>query len=154
MYEIEDRVLVEQPTLVMRGKVAVVEMPQFLGKAYGAVETRLAEVGGTYAGPPFARYRALDEKFEEFEVEAGFPVIAPVDGDEHVASSTLPGGKAAVTWHVGPYEKLGPAYEAVMKWITERNGVPIGDAWEVYHSDPGVEPNPERWRTEVIQPYM
>lgn len=154
MYEIEDRVLVEQPTLVMRGKVAVQEMPDFLGKAYGAVETRAAEAGAGFAGPAFARYRALDERFEEFEVEAGFPLVEPIEGDGHVFASNLPGGRAAATWHVGPYDELGSAYEAVMKWITERNRNPIGDPWETYHSDPMVEPDPQQWRTEVIQPYM
>lgn len=154
MYEIEDRILTERPTLVMRGKVAVQEMPDFLGKAYGAVETRAAEAGVTFAGPPFARYRALDERFEEFEVEAGFPFESPIEGDEHVAASTLPGGKAAATWHIGPYDELGAAYEAVMRWITEKNRVPVGDAWETYHSDPMVEPDPGLWRTEVVQPYM
>lgn len=154
MYEVEDRVLREQPTLVMRGKVAVQEMPEFLGKAYGAVETRAAEAGVAFAGPPFARYRALDERYEEFDVEAGFPLMTAVEGDEHVASSVLPAGKGAATWHVGPYDELGPAYEAVMKWIIEKNGTPIGDAWETYHSDPMVEPDPQRWRTEVIQPYL
>lgn len=154
MYEIEDRVLEERPTLVMFGKVAVEEMPRFLSKAYGAVETRVAETGACFAGAPFARYRALDEKFEEFEVEAGFPLESPVEGDEHVKASALPAGKAATTWHVGPYDKLGSAYQAVMKWIVEKNGTPTSTPWESYHSDPMVEPDPEHWRTEVVQPYM
>ena len=92
MYEVEDRLLEEVPTLVMRGKVAVVEMKDFLGMAYSAVERRVAETGVAFAGAPFARYRALDERFEEFDVEAGFPLVASVDGDEHVVASTLPAG--------------------------------------------------------------
>lgn len=28
-----------------------------------------------------------------------------------------------------------------------------GPHWEVYYTDPNVQPDPTRWRTDVVQPY-
>ena len=104
-------------------------------------------------GPPFARYWPLDPDYSRFEVEAGFPVdrSAPVTGE--VASSTLPGGPAAVVTHVGPYEEMKPVYEATERWIFEHDGVPEGPPWEVYYSDPNQQPDPSTRRTEIVQPF-
>ncbi|OWY63184.1 hypothetical protein B7486_54480 [cyanobacterium TDX16] len=55
--------------------------------------------------------------------------------------------------HVGPYDQVEPAYRAAAEWVTEHGGTLDGDAWEVYLSDPDVEPDPATWRTEVVQPY-
>jgi effector-binding domain-containing protein len=95
-------------------------------------------------------YRVIGD--EEFEVEAGFPVSAVVEGDEHVHGSSLPAGPAAITWHIGPYDKIGEAYEALSTWITENGGVPDGPGWEIYFSDPGTSA-PADYRTQVVQPY-
>jgi effector-binding domain-containing protein len=48
---------------------------------------------------------------------------------------------------------MGPAYEALADWVERRGGELDGEAWEVYYSDPGEQPDPATWRTEVIQPY-
>jgi len=153
MYQVVSREMVEQPTLTMMGKVPVAEIPAFLGKAYSAVSQHVTRSGLAFAGAPFARYRPLDDAFAEFEIEAGFPVLSGAEGSREVAESTLPGGVAAVVTHVGPYDQMKPAYEAIEAWIIEHDGQPDGPAWEVYYSDPSVQPNPATWRTEIIQPY-
>jgi effector-binding domain-containing protein len=53
---------------------------------------------------------------------------------------------------VGPYDTLGETYAALMRWIGEQGRVVAGPMWEVYWTDPGTEPDPARWRTEVIIP--
>lgn len=126
MLQVSSRPLQEQPTLVMTAKLTVAEISSFLGKAYAAVAEQAGKSGLVMTGPPFARYRPLDPDYSRFEVEAGFPVdrSAPVTGE--VASSTLPGGPAAVVTHVGPYEEMKPAYEATERWISEHDGGPGG----------------------------
>jgi effector-binding domain-containing protein len=153
MHEIESRTLDAQPTLVVRGKVATSEIKEFLGRAYHLVAARADECGAHFTGPPFARYRALDAEFTEFEVEAGFPVVVQVPCRGEVEPSELPGGTAAATVHIGPYDAMQPAYEAMLRWIEARGWQPDGPAWEVYLSDPASEPDPAQWRTEIIQPY-
>jgi len=153
MYQVSSRVLAEQPALVMGAKLAVADIPAFLGKAYAAVAKQSTRSGLVFAGPPFARYRALDDEYAQFEVEAGFPVDRPADVTGEVESSILPGGTAAVVVHIGPYDQMKPAYEAIEAWVAGQNGVLDGAPWEVYYSDPTEQPDPSTWRTEIVQPY-
>jgi effector-binding domain-containing protein len=153
MYEVSSRSLREQPTLVMSAKVAVDEIPVFLGTAYAATADQVTKSGLVMTGPPFARMRPLDSEFGQFEIEAGFPVDRAVEIEGEVMSSTLPGGKAAFVTHIGAYDQMMPAYAALETWIVENQGVPDGPAWEVYYSDPTEQPDPSTWRTEIFQPY-
>jgi len=148
MHQVSSRVVTEQPALVVCGKVAANDISDFLGKAYAAVEEQTTRLGVVCVGPPFARYRPLDDEFTEFEIEAGFPVNRLIGaGAGTVESSTLSGGPvAAVT-------QMMPAYQAIEAWVTEHNGVIDGPPWEVYYTDPNVQPDPNSWRTEIIQPY-
>jgi effector-binding domain-containing protein len=151
MYEVVSRRITEQPTLVMNAKLEMTEIPTFLGRAYAEVATYLGRSGSEFGGPPFARFRRLDDVF--CEVEAGFPVLAPVNGQGALIASTLPGGVAAVVTYFGPYDGMTPAYEAIETWVADRGAEPDGPAWEVYFTDPAEQPDPKTWKTEIVQPY-
>jgi effector-binding domain-containing protein len=142
-----------QATAVIRATLSVREIGPWFGPTLGRLATWLAEREVPIVGPPFARYHVIHPEHEGFEVEAGVPVGAPIDGDGDVAASSLPGGPHATTLHVGPYEDLPAAYDAVAAWIAERGGEPAGDMWEVYESDPVEQPDPATWRTRVFCPY-
>ena len=67
-------------------------------------------------------------------IEAGARVLAPFDppaGSEVVCTAT-PGGTAATTTHVGPYDRLGDAHSAIHQWCEHNNRRPAGPNWEVY----------------------
>jgi effector-binding domain-containing protein len=151
--EVTIRTLDEQPTLVVRGKVLVAGIPEFLGRAFHSAAGRAAECQAQLTGPPFAQYRPLDCECHEFEVIAGFPVAGLVTGSGEVEVDALPGGPAAVAWHIGPYETMVPTYDAVSRFVRQRHAEPIGAPWEVYHSDAEQEPDPTEWRTEIVQPF-
>jgi effector-binding domain-containing protein len=148
-YEIQTRAVDEVQTAAVFDTVAVADMPAFFGTAYGEVAAYLTRWGAGPAGMPYARYHMLREGF--FEVEAGFPAITPVAGEGRVEPSQLPAATVAVTTHVGPYDQIGPAYEALTKWIADHDGEPAGDPWEVYFSGPDVDP--AEIRTDVFAPY-
>lgn len=153
MYQVTSSHHAEQSTLVMTAKLAVSEIPGFLGKAYAAVAELIGRSGLDFAGPPFARHRPLDTEFSEFEVEAGFPVDRPAEGAGDVIASSLPESEVAVVTYLGPYDGMRPAYDAIEAWIFDRGGQPEGPAWEIYYTDPNEEPDPGKWRTEIVQPY-
>jgi effector-binding domain-containing protein len=140
-----------QATAAIRASLAVPEIGRWFGPTLGRLAAWLGQRGVAIVGPPYARYHRLDE--DRFEVEAGFPVAAPVVDDDEVVASSLPGGPHATTVHVGPYEGLGAAYEALEAWVAERGGEPAGDPWEIYESDPTEQPDPATWRTQVILPF-
>ena len=150
-YEIEARELVEQETAVEYATLPIADIGPWLGQAFKEVATYLERKGAGPVGGPFARYHPTTD--DRFEVEAGFPASTPTGGEGEVEPSDLPGGPAAVTVHVGPYDAMEPAYTALRAWVREQGGEPEGDPWEVYLTDPGINPDPATWRTEVVQPY-
>ena len=111
-YEISLVELPEQDVAVVRGHVAVDGIGEFLGGAFGEIMGALD--GVEIVGPPFARYAMPDEGFD---VMAGFPVSAPVTHVGRVEADRLPGGPAATTMHVGSYEAVAAAFEAVQGWV-------------------------------------
>ncbi len=150
-YEIETRTLIEQETAVECATVRVADIGPWLAKAFNEVASYLGRKGAGPAGMPFARYHHTSD--DRFEVEAGFPASTPTNGEGEIEPSELPGGLAAVTVHVGPYDAMEPAYAALRTWVHAHGGEPVGDAWEVYFSDPDTDPDPSTWRTEIFQPY-
>ena len=151
LYEIHAQTRAAQPTAVERTILRVEEIGPWLGHAYAEVAAAVAARHLGPAGPPFARYHRLGE--DRFEVEAGFPVTGPVEAEGSVQPSELPGGPAAASVHVGPYDQMEPAYQALDSWVRDHGVEPAGDAWEIYFSDPVSQPDPATWRTEVVQPY-
>lgn len=82
-----------------------------------------------------------------FAIEAGVLVDAAFLGAGIVVCSATPGGRAAVTEHLGPYEKLAEAHAAVREWCAANGRVLAGPNWEIYghwHEDPA------QLRTEVF----
>ncbi|MGH3663810.1 MAG: GyrI-like domain-containing protein [Micromonosporaceae bacterium] len=149
-YEVLSRHLSEQPVAVIKGRLPVEQASQWLPLAYREIFDHVRRQGVAIVGPPYARYLMGPE---QPEMEAGAPVARPVRDAGRVRSSLLPAGPAAVTVHVGPYEGLREAVRAVSLWVREHGAEPAGAHWEVYYSDPEQEPDPNRWRTEVVQPY-
>jgi effector-binding domain-containing protein len=110
----------------------------------------MGQSGVAMAGPPFARYYSVVPEAVDFE--AGFPAASPVPEHGDVHAVELPGGPAATTTHLGPYEAMEPAYAAIADWIREHGRQAEGAPWEVYFTDPGSVPDPAQWRTKVVQP--
>ncbi|TVT51536.1 AraC family transcriptional regulator [Amycolatopsis rhizosphaerae] len=150
-YEIQAETRQEQPTAIAEDTLPVAEIGPWLGRTYQSVTEAVAAQGAYPAGPPFARFHIRGD--DRFTVEAGFPVTAPIEATDRVVPSTLPGGPVVSTLHVGPYDQMEPAYQALTSWVKDHGGEPVGDAWEVYLTNPAEQPDPGAWRTEVVQPY-
>jgi hypothetical protein len=113
------------------------------------------------AGPPFFRYVVIDMA-RELVVEAGVPLaeIVPAGtdlGDLH--AGVLPAGRYATVVHTGHPDTLEGATGRLLRWAADagltfdvRPGE-TGDVWgcrlESYLTDPGDEPDPNRWETEL-----
>lgn len=150
MEPIKTTKLKPQPTAVIR----VTTEPARIGEAFHDVLPEvlayLERVGASAVGPPFARF--FDYTDQEADFETGFPVSEPVPGEGRVGASELPGGLAAVTTHVGPYEGLEDTHDAIGEWVLANGHDPSGPVWEVYVTDPREEPDPSKRRTEVVWP--
>jgi effector-binding domain-containing protein len=150
-YHIHTLELAEQPTAVVRASMPAAHLPGWLPVVYHEVTAHLAAVGVPAAGPPFARFSFHDDLVD---AEAGFPVPHVVAGAGRITPASLPAGPVALTTHLGRYESLTGAYDAVAAWLKERGLEPAGPHWEVYYTDPQTEPDPTRWRTDIVAPYQ
>ena len=116
--------------------------------AYGQVMAYLGRAGVEAGAPAVARFVPADDVFD---VEAGFYVGRPVAGDDGVVGAELPACEAAVVEHIGPYDAMEAAYEAITEWA-KANCRELAEAtWEEYWSDPATTP-PDQWRTVLIWP--
>jgi effector-binding domain-containing protein len=136
-------------TAVIRIDVEPSELKSTIGPALTEVADAMSSAGVDLAGPPFTRY--LQWHAERVVAEVGFPVMRPAPGVGRVEPASLPAGAAASIVHLGPYETLGETYDRLQVWFSEQGRHAADDLWEVYWSDPQAEPDPGRWRTEIIR---
>jgi len=137
----------EQPVLSIRTRTSVANLPQEIGKAYGAIAAYLEELGEAPADAPFTAYYNLD--MDDLDVEMGFPVSKPLAGKNDIKASVIPACKQASYMYKGPYEKMGPAYEALTAWVAEQGLKPTGISYEYYYNAP-CEVAEEELLTKIV----
>jgi effector-binding domain-containing protein len=101
------------------------------------------------SGPPFVAFHSMD--MQDLDIEIGFPFAQELKGEGEVLAGEIPGGKAAVCLHVGPYDQLRAAYEALQKWMEANGYTSSGVAYEFYRNDPQSTPAAEL-QTQVVFP--
>jgi effector-binding domain-containing protein len=138
-----------QNTATVRETIRPDDLTDVLGRMYRDVTAALARQGIAATGPRFARYHSFGETID---LEAGMPVAVPIRPDGAVMPSSLPAGPAARAIHAGGYETLEATYAALAAWQQRSGRDPSGGPWEVYLTDPSSEPDPARWRTEILWP--
>jgi effector-binding domain-containing protein len=119
------------------------------GEAFGTVAAYLARIGVAVTGPAVSCYTMGPETFQ---VASGFVVSGPFEPGEGVEPYRLPEGEVATTTHVGAYDQLGKAYDALREGVAAqgRRLVETGLMWEEYWSGP--EAPPEETRTVIFWP--
>lgn len=149
MYQHEIREVSAQPVAFIRFQARLEEVGARFGDIFPAVFAYIGSKSVAPAGAPYARYVSMPG--ETLDIEAGIPTLSPVPAEDRVDSGELPGGRVVYTLHVGPYDKLSDAHDAVNKWIAEEGLEIAGPPWECYVSDPTEAP-PAEWKTEIYYP--
>ena len=80
-------------------------------------------------------------------MEAGVEVEAALPQEGTVRAAATPVGAVASAVHVGPYDQLGKAHEAVRSWCDQQGLRLAGPNWEVYGH---WNDDPQQLRTEVF----
>ncbi len=137
-----------QPTLSIRVRSSVQNLPAEMGRCFGAIAGYLGSLGQSPTDPAYSAYYNMD--MSDLDVEIGFGVAAPVPGQGEIAAGWLPEGDVASTLHVGPYADMGPAYAALEAFIKQSGRQPAGAAYEYYLNDPSVAG--EVPRTRIVFP--
>jgi effector-binding domain-containing protein len=77
---------------------------------------------------------------ETFAIDIGWEVDKPFAGDgDTIRAVMTPAGAVATMPHIGPYNRMGEAHEAIRAWCTANAQTITGTNWEVYdHPREGV----------------
>ena len=122
-----------------------------IGRGFSALMAAIAGQAVTASGPPLTVYLDVIDEHTEGDIEVCVPVAGTLSSDAEVSTRELAGGSMAATLHQGPYDQIGPAYQAVIDWITEQGHAVAGPPREVYLNDPQAVP-PEDLLTRVEFP--
>jgi effector-binding domain-containing protein len=151
-YRVELHRVEPQPILGIEVRIAIAEIPSVLGQLFEETWQCAAARGTEPTGMPLVWYLEPPGADGSVRFFAALPVSRPVTGEGRVEARELPGGEAATTVHLGPYERLEAAYAAIAQWATDNGRQLRPDVWEVYQTDPAQEPDSAKWRTEVTWP--
>jgi effector-binding domain-containing protein len=148
----------EQSYAFITFTVRMNELQKPAEKGFPLLFQTLEQQGITPIGAPFYNYRRINMA-ETLDVEAGIPVSRQGQEAGAVRFGTLPAGRfVGLTWHGHP-DKLEPVTGLLIGW-THQTQTPLdmeelsdGDHFacrlEIYETDPGDEPDMEKWVTHL-----
>ena len=110
-------------------------------------------IRGKSNGAPFFCYYVMDQQTKIGEMELCVPTAETPNGNG-VSVKNVPRIKAICVTHVGPYETMGHAYEAIDRYARENNLTLQPPFREVYIKGPGMvlKGNPNKYITEILFP--
>ena len=165
----EIKTVEDQTTLMVRTITPVSDLPDLMGRVYGAIGAYMQEHGVPFAGNPYARYHNMD--MEALDVEVGFPVPgdhAAVAGQRDVEEANggtaprlptghdlkighLPGGRVVTGTHTGPYAAMETTYNALVAYAEKQKVRLTPWMYEYYLNSPAETPETEL-QTQIVFP--
>jgi len=119
-------------------------------ECFPAIHQFITAQGKEQSGRPFGRYLEMSDT--KAVVECGIPVANEMAGEGQIVPSEIPAGRYVLKSHIGSFETLGETHGAINAFIAKQNLQIAGPPVEFYVSDPGEEPDPNKWQTDIIYP--
>jgi len=124
----------EQPTLSIRTRTKVEDLPVLIGESYCKMAAYLKELGELLSDVPYVAYHNTD--MQNLDVEIGFPVPTALPAKEDIQSGSIPESKVAFCMYRGAYREMVSTYGEMATWIEENGLKPVGTAYEHYYNGP------------------
>ena len=134
------------PLAVLRRRVLQHQLSRVVPEGCGRVWTVLKQHGVTGAGRHVAVYLngAID-------LEVGVEISNTFTGAAEVVRSQTPAGMVAAVRHLGPYQELHLAHQAVRQFCADHGHRLAGPSWEIYgHWEAAWDHDPSQVRTDVV----
>jgi len=124
----------EQPTLSIRTRTRIEDLPLLIGESYCKLASYLKELGEYLSDVPYVAYRNMD--MQNLDVEIGFPVAKALPEKGDIQSSSIPEGNVVVCMYRGAYGEMASTYDEVANWVGENGFKPVGSVYEHYYNGP------------------
>lgn len=141
--------LTPKPAMTIRTRSPAHALSDVFGKGYNEIMQLVGSREQTPIGPPFCIYHNMD--MSNLDIEFGFPVVSPMEGEGNVRCTEMPGGQMVTFKHVGPYDSVEQAYNTLSAWVDQHQYDVCADVFEVYLNDPAETP-PEKLETQIYFP--
>jgi hypothetical protein len=125
---VSPRILAAVSREVAPGQVGAVWRPA-LDKVWGFLRT---QPGLRTDGHNIFLYRHPARHGDPMNVEFGVEVVREFAPSGEVKPVKTPGGEVAAATHVGPYDGLGQAHDAIQAWARANSRAFAGQSWEIY----------------------
>lgn len=149
-YEILTANLPASEGLAVRSTVPMAELQDFFNRSFLEMAQLVRENDAIAVGPPFVRYYSVTA--DSADVETVITCDKKVEGRGRVRAIHLDASEAAIVRHVGRYDKMKPAYEAIRQWMNNNGKHATEAPREVYVTTIAEVPDPSEWVTLVEQP--
>ena len=126
------------------------EIRSMMGPGISEVMAAVSGQGIGPTGPWFTHHLQMQPATFDFEICV--PVSAPVAAVGRVVTGEIPAMTVARAVYEGPYEGLATAWREFHDWISAQGHHPRPNLLECYLAGPDSNSDPDRWRTELIQP--
>jgi effector-binding domain-containing protein len=77
-------------------------------------------------------YQHPTKDSDPMKADFGVEVTREFAASGEVRPVRTPSGEAAVAKHVGPYDRLAEAHQAIHEWVRESGRALAGTSWEIY----------------------
>jgi effector-binding domain-containing protein len=125
----------------VRAKVPISGIARAWKPALDQVWAFLKENGGLRPGHNLFLYHHAEHRNEAMNIDFGVQVARPFEREGNVQCVETPAGEVAKTVHVGPYDQLGNAHNAIHAWCATNNRKIARASWEIYgdwNNDPAL----------------
>lgn len=135
----------EQKVFTLRRTINISETNQL----FDDLMTEMKAAGYKRSGPAQQVFLGDEFDYEALDLEAQ----VQISGGEGERIKTIPAGTYAATTHIGPYEEVRYAYEAITDWYKNQDEYEIvGPGIERYLKDENSVNSPEELETGVLFP--
>ncbi len=136
--------------LAIRETMSFDKLPSFFGKSYGAIFPALEKAGGKAVGMPSGLFYKWDMSNMTTELAAAVACTGDVKAPAGMELITLPAAKSLTVDYMGGYHGTGDAHLALETYISENKLEALTPAIEEYVTDPGTEPDSNKWVTRIV----
>ncbi len=148
--DVEILTLEVQPVMVIIDSSNREDMGEKMGEIFDRLTSYLERRELSPAGAAFTIYYIRDPDGQT-KFACGFPIEKRTWGWKQYSCLELPGGKVAMITHWGWYGSKKP-WIVLDQYLKDHNLQISGEPWEVYLSDPEIEPDTSKWKLQVYYP--